>query len=143
MTHPKEPEGMSEQDDDFDLPDLVPGTYVRIDDDDPAAFWRALTPAQARALLAAAPRVVSEWRNEDAASNLSSVRVDTAGEIVARVSPSFRDRTLWHAVTWTPKGTEEGMLRADFATADEARRAATGALLASGWLLDDTSEAGT
>jgi hypothetical protein len=105
-------------------------------DVDPAAFWRHMSPAQARALLAAAPRVAGPWelwmkrpeiwtRNTPGAPWAASVF--TAGySAVARIGWKLYERQVDH--------------EAD--SIESAKSAADAALVAAGYLLDD-SEAST
>lgn len=89
---------------------------------DPSAFWSSLTPAQALALLRAAPKVAGPWRQ--------------TGSAVAERQGAFGWAAGANATgRWGLSGSDNRY--ADVETLDAAKAAADDALRAAGWVLVD------
>lgn len=86
---------------------------------DPSAFWSALTPAQALALLRAAPKVAGPWERTENGDY-------RRGPYGHRAASVFSDK--WS--TSEAGGEDTGSTK-------NARAAADAALRAAGWLLCD------
>lgn len=115
-------------------------SYVAVDGKalaDPVDFWRSLSPAQALALLKAAPRVAGEW------TSVSSYRWKRQRLLVSAVTLDAaaiaQESVLGGFMSWSC----EGVWRNEHPTLAEAQSAADAALIAAGWLLvDDPRKAG-
>lgn len=95
--------------------------------DDPAAFWSALTPEQALALLKEAPKAVADaWTLVPTAYVEHHVRRDQHGNRAAEIEIDHK------GPIWRTSGNWR-----DADTLDAARNAADAALRAAGWLLVD------
>ena len=108
--------------------------------DDPAAFWRSLTPAQSRALLAAAPLIAAPWESYDGRPESGAARPGPRGALAVvygRRNGDDGDERTWHLFR-SGRLTELGHAPSLAAAKAECDRQ----LIASGWLLDD-SEAST
>ena len=160
MTHPKEPEGMS--DTPYDRPLAYfdglaanakdhDGPEVEMDRESlqwvalgicaegrPAEFWKRLQPHQARALLAAAPRVASRWERVPGPPDREAWRRYDDGNGPAAV---VTDWPRYNCAHWSV-GRNDAFRRGEADTIEAAKSAADAALVAAGYILDD-SEAST
>jgi len=102
---------------------------------EPEAFWSALTPAQALALLRAAPKVAGAWTS----LGKSAYRSDHAGRVIAAATPA-----PWcgaHSAQTTADGATATLATERVDTLDGAKAAADAALVAAGWVLVDDDSA--
>jgi len=91
----------------------------------PAAFWSSLTPAQALALLKAAPKVAGPWVDDDGRSDRFTPKAEIVASVLSAVSGRF-----------FPFITDEAQLPPN-TSLDDAKKAADADLLAKGWVLVD------